>query len=337
MPYIHRGPPPPPPSSTNKPPARGRKTAASAATATAALAAVPFDPSGIAILTAVGSGTVALGGLAYHSGHKAVNLIGDRFAKHQAKKANQAFSDSQILVLAHPQADNKLTTNAGDLQTQLESCIRRLSSSITGVVVTGTMTLILPTYLLGLALNGAELMFQAHRLRKLTTLAEQTGGVHRYLSSTDVAFQITSGILIKSAILLCTLGTDVDAFIQGLEHLLVGVEAVVAPDLISDTLQQTGHAGELYDGLIAHDFLQSATQVAGEPADVVAGLLGYDHIPTWHTGAPEEDILGMGAANVAVDLVAGKLVENPTHELLDFASRLGRKYGWRGSNSSRAQ
>ncbi len=40
--------------------------------------------------------------------------------------------------------------------------------------------------------------------------------------------------------------------------------------------------------------------------------------------------MAIGAANVLLDLVAGKLVENPTHEVLDTASRLGRRFGWRG-------
>lgn len=40
--------------------------------------------------------------------------------------------------------------------------------------------------------------------------------------------------------------------------------------------------------------------------------------------------MAIGAANVLVDLVAGKVVENPTHEVLDTASRrFGRRGGTR--------
>lgn len=326
---------PPPPSSHNTIPSKeshsGRKTAASAATATAALAAVPFDPTGIALLTAVGSGTIALGGLAYHSGHKTVKVVEDRVARHRAKKAaNHASSDSQILVLSHPQASNIPTTGTSDLQTELESCIRRLSCSITGVVVTGTMTFVLPHFLLGVALNSSELIFQARRLHHLTGLAKATGGVDHYLSSTDITFQVISGILIKSAVLVCTLGADVDTVIEGLAQLFVSAEVVVDPALIPDTWQEAAHIDELYNGLTAHDFLQSTGHIAEEPANLVAGLLGYPEVPTWASGASEGDVTAIGTANALVDLTTGKLVEDPTHEILNFASRLNRRFGWRG-------
>jgi len=82
--------------------------------------------------------------------------------------------------------------------------------------------------------------------------------------------------------------------------------------------------------LTGQGFLHSTGQIAGEPANFTAGLLGYQQTPTWGSGASEGDVMAIGAANVLVDLVAGKLVENPTHEVLDTASRLGRRFGWRG-------
>ena len=325
------------PSSNNIIPTKsshsGRKTSAAAATAVTAALAVPVDPTGIALLTAFSSGTIALGGLAYHGGRKAVHRIEDKVARHRANKpeaANEASSDSQILALSHPGADNIITTDAGDLKIELESCIRRLSASVTGVVVTGSMTFILPHFLLGVALNSAELAFQARRLHKLNALAEARGGVKPYLSSTDITFQVLSGILIKSAVSLCTLGTEVDTVIEGFAQLLVHVEVVVDPALIPETWEQAGHINELYDGLIAHGFLQDTTEVAGEPAEIVAGLLGYEEMPTWGSGASVGDVTEIGTANVLVDLLAGKLVEDPTHEVLDFASKMGKRFGWRG-------
>ena len=56
-------------------------------------------------------------------------------------------------------------------------------------------------------------------------------------------------------------------------------------------------------------------------------MLGYQGMPTWDSGASEGDVLEIGSANVLVDLMTGKLVENLTHEVLDFASRLGRSFG----------
>ena len=326
MPYSNRDLAPPPSANKDIPTKRnhsGRKTSALAATATTALAAAPFDVSGVAILTAVSTGTMALGGLAYHGGHKALNRIEDRMARHRAKKAwaaNQASYESQILHLSH-------NIPPMDLQTELESCIRRLSCSITGVVVTGSMTFILPPFLLGVALNSAELIWQAHRLHKLTDMAKARGGVDHYLSSTDITFQVMSGILIKSAILLCTLGADVDTVIEGFAQLLVSAEVVVDPTLIPSTWEHAGDISGLYDGLIADGFLHDTSQAAGEPANIVAGILGYEEMPTWDSGASEGDVLAIGAANVLVDLVTGKLVEDPTHEVLDFASRLGRRFG----------
>ena len=319
-----------PPSSNNNIPAKtshsGRKTSALAATATTALAVAPFDVSGIAILTAVSSGTLALGGLAYHGGHKALNQVEERMARHRVKKAwvaNQASSESQLRDLSHKIP----STVPMDLHTELESCIRRLSCSVTGVVVAGSMTFVLPHFLLGVALNSTELILQARRLHKLTAMAKARGGVDRYLSSTDITFQVMSGILIKSAILLCTLGVDVDTVIEGFAQLLVSAEVPVDPALIPSTWEHAGDISELYDGLIADGFLHATSQIAGEPANIVAGMLGYQEMPTWDSGASEGDVLEIGAANVLVDLVTGKLVEDPTHEVLDFASRLSRRFG----------
>ena len=67
--------------------------------------------------------------------------------------------------------------------------------------------------------------------------------------------------------------------------------------------------------------------MAGAPANIVAGILKYDGMSTWESGASKGDVVEIGTANVVADLVTGKLVEDPTHEVLDFASRLGRKFG----------
>ena len=329
MPHSNRDLPPPPSSSKDIPAKAnhsGRKTKALAATATTALAAAPFDVSGIAILTAVGSGTLALGGLAYHGGHKALHEIEARVAKHHEKKdwaAKQPSPESQSKALSR----NIPQTVPVDLQTELESCIRRLSCSVTGVVVSGTMAFILPPFLLGTALNSVELMAQIRRLHHLTAAADARSGVDKYISSTDITFQVMSGILIKSAILICTLGVDVDTVIEGFAQLLVSAEVPVDPALVPGTWEKAGDISGLYNGLIADGFLHDTSQVAGEPANIVAGMLGYEGMPTWESGASKGDVVEIGTANVVADLVTGKLVENPTHEILDFASRLGRKFG----------
>lgn len=83
------------------------------------------------------------------------HTIEDISARHRAKKAwaaNQASSESQILDLGHEIP----STVPMDLQTELESCIRRLSCSITGVVVTGSMTHAASTNLLPLQKREVE-------------------------------------------------------------------------------------------------------------------------------------------------------------------------------------
>lgn len=226
-----------------------------------------------------------------------------------------------------------LTTDTGDLQIELESCIRQLSSSVTGVAVTGTMTLILPAFLLGLGLSSAELIFQARRLRHLTAQAHAAGGVSRYISRSAISAQVLSGIFIKSAILICTLGADVDIVIHGFAQLVVNAEVVADPALVPATWQQAGHVTQLYDSAIGHGFLQNTTLVAAQPANLVAGSLGYQQMPTWDNGASGVAVAEIGAANVLVDLVTGRLVEEPAHELLDVASRLGRRFGGGGAGA----
>ena len=121
-----------------------------------------------------------------------------------------------------------------------------------------------------------------------------------------------------------------DIVIEVFAQLLMSAEVVVDPTLIPETWEQAGHINEVYDELMAHDFLHDTTEVAGEPAKLVAGLLGYEHMPTWGSGASIGDVTEIGAANVLVDVLTGRLVEDSTHEALNFASRSGRKFGWRG-------
>ena len=120
-----------------------------------------------------------------------------------------------------------------------------------------------------------------------------------------------------------------DTVIEGFSQLLVSAEVVVDPALIPDTWEKVEDISGMYDGLIAHGFLHATTQIAGEPANFVAGMLGYQDMPTWDSGASKSDVLEIGTANTLVDLVTGKLVEDPTHEVLDFASRLRRRFGKR--------
>ena len=121
-----------------------------------------------------------------------------------------------------------------------------------------------------------------------------------------------------------------DTVIEGFTQLLVSAEIEVDPALIPETWEQAGQINEVYDGLIAHGFLPFTTEIAGKPANLVAGLLGYDEMPTWESEASIGDVTKIGAANVLVDLSVAKVVEDPTHDVLDFASRLDRRFGWRG-------
>lgn len=188
------------------------------------------------------------------------------------------------------------------------------------------MSFILPTFVLSGVLNSTILLSEARRLHKLIAKANAEGGVDRYLSSSDVTFQVVSGMVIKSAILICTLGVDVNAVIQGFAQQLVIAEVALDPMLIPETWQEAGHIQGLYDGSIGHGVLHTTTQIAGEPAKFTAGLLGYNEVPTWTSGASAGDVTEIGAANVLVDLTTGKLVEEPTNEVLDFASRMRRRF-----------
>ena len=73
-------------------------------------------------------------------------------------------------------------------------------------------------------------------------------------------------------------------------------------------------------------FLQSTTEITEEPANLVVGILGYQQMPTWDSGALVGHLTKIGEGNVLVDLLAGNLVENPTHEVLAFPTCASMTY-----------
>ena len=262
----------------------------------------PVDPTGLSLLALLHYGSKA--------GHEGRAKIQSAIEHHHSAKASAL--TQQIM-------------SKTDLTKELDSCIRRLSCSTTGVVVSSTMSFVLPHLLFSTALNGAGLFHEAKRLNGLVHEANQRGGVEKYISSTDITFQVLAGVIIKSAILICTLGTEVDFFIDGAAQLVTGVEFNIDPASIPDTWQKTDHALEVYQDMTGNGFLHETTYVAERPTDMVVGYLGYDHVPTWADGAPAGAVAEIGAASAVTDLATAKLVEDPAHGFLDKAAELWRK------------
>jgi len=295
---------------------RIHKTKAMATTAGAAFAPCFFDPTGTSQLVFLTAGTGAGIGLAI----KAVKSVSKK-AKRLATSSEQA--ESHDLVAETPNSTDELVNFD---QRAFEACIRKLASCMTGVSVSGTLSIVMPQYLFGLLINVVECAYQ---LRKLRQMRDRCGGTKKLMenvSKFDMALQISAGVCIKSLTTILFLGAgDFNTFVDTISHTGSALTALGengatgAADIIKDA----------HTNLVDHGLLSLTTGVAGAPVEGLTQFLGDStgNAPTWNDGTPSSHLAGIGVVQTMAETGLARIVEEPIHKAVDIASAAGEKVG----------
>lgn len=289
------------------------KTKTLAATAGAALPFCFVDPTGASQLVFLTSSAGAGLGLTARLGRniwtKAQKLRSS--SKHAPTEGKFDFaSDSNHGLVAFDQRE-------------FEECIRKLAASMTGIVVSGGLSAVLPHYVVPFLLSGGE---AAYYLRKLWKMREVCGGAKQLMENTsklDVALQVSAGVCIRFLTTTLFLGAaDFNTFVD--------VTAAASDGLMNLGNGATEGADALkaaHDDLLGQDLFGASTALAGAPAESLSQVLGYgtDYVPTWTDGAPPGDWAAFGVTNAVAETALARLVEEPVHKAINVASSAGEK------------
>ena len=289
------------------------KTKTLAATAGAAFPFCFVDPTGTAqmvfLTTSTGVGLGLTARLGRNIWRKAQKLRSS--SKRAPTEGNVDFaSDSDHGLVAFDQR-------------AFEECIRKLAASMTGILVSGSLSTVLPHYVVGFLLSGGE---AAYYLRKLRKMRDMCGGAKQLMenvSKLDVALQVSAGVCIRFLTTMLFLGaadfnTFVDSTAAACDGLMnLGNGATEGADALKAT----------HDGLLGQDLFGASTALAGAPSESLSQVFGYgtDYAPTWTDGAPFGHWAAIGVANTVAETALARLVEEPIHKAINVASSTGEK------------
>jgi hypothetical protein len=300
---------------------RIHKTKAMATTAGAAFPLCFIDPTGASQLVFLTAGTGAGIGITINAG---------KFVFKKVKKLTTSSKQvkSHDLAAETPNSTDELATFD---QKAFEACIRKLASCITGVAVSGTLSIVMPHYLFGLFINGLECAYQLRKLRQMRDLCGGTEELMAHVSKFDIALQVSAGVCIKSLTTVLFLGAgEFDTFVDTVSH---AGSALMALGEHGASSGSGGGAAEImkaaHDNLVGHRLFSVTTAVAGAPTEVVSQILGdgTEYTPTWHDGTPASHLVGIGVVHAMADTGLARIVEEPIHKTIDIASAAGEKLG----------
>jgi hypothetical protein len=290
----------------------GKKTGRSAAAATAAFPLIFVDPTGVAGLTFLAAGTSAAIGGTYHL------LRGTRKGIRKAQNAIQQRKALRgVLTVTASKEKGVKKSDKTLMEVELEGCIRKLASCITGLVVTGNLSIVMPHMLVGVALNSAEVAYEWRKLRKLK---EQAGDQEllKMISTYDLYFQIMAGIFLRLVTTIIFLGHNFDTWVEGMSHLVDGSSHAVAvvTDHGSVPGVTPGTGGALDANAMEHigDHLQyqAATEGAAMLADAAQAAAAGP-------GAPEIDLPEGSFGQEAIEEYGGWIDDGPLYATTELA------------------
>jgi hypothetical protein len=288
------------------------KTKALAATAAAAFPFCFVDPTGTAQMVFLTTSTGVGFGLTAHLGRsiwrKAHKL---RSSKRAQTEGNVDFtSDSDHELVAFDQR-------------AFEECIRKLAASMTGIVVSGTLSIVLPHYVVGFLLSGGEVAYHLRRLRKMRDLCGGTKQLMENVSNFDVALQVSTGVCIRFLTTILFLGAaDFNTFVDSIADACDGLMT-----LGNGATEGADALKAAHDSLLDHHLFSASTALAGAPSESLSQVLGdgTNYTPTWTDGAPTGYWAGIGVANTVAETGLARMVEEPVHKAINVASTAGEK------------
>jgi hypothetical protein len=154
-----------------------QKAKALAATAGAAFPFCFVGPTGTAQMVFLTTSTGAGLGLTVHLGRSI-------WRKAQKLRSSPKRAQTEGNVDFASDSDHELV--AFD-QRAFEECIRKLAASMTGIIVSGSLSIVLPHYVVGFLLSGGEVAYHSRRLRKMRDTCGGTRRLMENVSKLDVA------------------------------------------------------------------------------------------------------------------------------------------------------
>ena len=297
------------------------KTKAMATTAGAAFPFCFIDPTGASQLVFLTTATGAGVGLTIHASRSVWKRV------QRLRPSSKPAKADGITGITADSADELLAFD----QRAFEECIRKLASSITGVAVTGTLSLLLPRYVVGFLLNGTEVAYQFCKLRKMRDVCGGTEQLMENVSKLDVALQISAGVCIKFLTTTLFLGAaDFNTFVDSVAHTsdaLMASQNGAISGPVGNATEAADAAKAAHGNLIANGVLLDSTTVAGAPAEVLGQVLGHgtNYTPTWRDNAPASDWAAIGLVSTPAEAGLARVIEEPIHKGINVAPTAGEK------------
>ncbi|KAL0942054.1 uncharacterized protein CTRU02_204817 [Colletotrichum truncatum] len=285
---------------------KGTKTAAAGAVAAGSLTTAFIDPSGISLLTFLGSSAVAAVGTTYH----AVRGI-SKHASHSMEESRQRKAESQALAM-------RMTPHQHiRFQHDVENTIRRLTSSLEGSVVQGILFIGLPYMGIIWAINTVEASVQLGRLKALADRAGGKRALAKAVSKQNAVLQVFAGAAIKTLTISLTLGHDFEA----------------AMGDISGRIDDAEYKGMLMDAKDGHNHLleepvfKQTTTILDIPQTemkefmekVEGNFNGEAQNWAWKEEHSAEGVVAVGAVVAAVNKAVDVAVDDPLHQKVERA------------------
>ncbi|KAL8855864.1 MAG: hypothetical protein Q9178_007484 [Gyalolechia marmorata] len=265
-----------------------------------AIAAVPFDPSGTALVVAFGSGTA----LVTRSGWR--KLTGNSDGPETVRNLLTAITKQQ---------------NKDDIA-RLRHIVRSITASIIGLGASSALSTALPYHLVPATINAG---FLCHYVRELHTLATKAGGKRALvgmIKTHQLVADVALATVLKTVFLLLFLGHDFDVMADSLAHspdlVLAHMDTGVTPPV--DNLPHS-EVAEWHMALSEHGVLPFTQELAdAPPAALQEAMIGTDAAAVWGSDAAHQmgpaGILLMGTAIAGVEQGVRIALEDPSEKLV---------------------
>ncbi|KAL8899581.1 MAG: hypothetical protein Q9207_006117 [Kuettlingeria erythrocarpa] len=277
-------------------------------TTLAAVAAAPFDPSGTALVVAVGSGVT----LGTRSAWRKLTGTSDR---------SGALDDDPKTVVGN--------LNKDDI-TRLHEIVRAITGSIIGLGASGALSTVLPYHTVPFVINAG---FLIRYIRELGTLAAKAGGkraLFRMMKPHELVEDVALATALKTVFLILFLGHDFEVMADSLAHsselILAHMDTGVTPP--AENLPQS-EVAQWHAALSEHGVLPLTQALVDAPPEAVQeAMIGTDAAAVWGSEAAHQlgplGTLLVGTATAGVEQVVRKAMEDPSEKLVGRTRHLSR-------------
>jgi hypothetical protein len=200
----------------------------------------------------------------------------------------------------------------------------KMTAASFGIVVGGSMAVVMPHFMVGLLISAPVLYTQGKRLRQLKHKAGGHRALLKSISKVDLSAQIVSAVGTKTVLLVLLVGNDFTDLLEGwntsTEEIKCRIKALPVPDdiPISEGLRK---AVEVHENIITDTPLELTTDLADALPDMVKDDFDVQGNPVWGDETPMRTIAVLGVAAAIPDMVGKAAVEDPVAKAVNKRQR----------------